>query len=59
MSNLVPAISNNIEVPTFIPSRALTRNGIRNRRSMLRGALWPIAKTTVALTAVFVRELLF
>ncbi|WP_339192021.1 hypothetical protein NST68_21310 [Paenibacillus sp. FSL E2-0230] len=41
------------------PSRCLTRAGIRNRRSMLRGALWPIAKAAVSLTAVFVRELLF
>lgn len=50
--------TNIIEVCPY-PSRALTRNGIRNRRSMLRGALWPIAKATVSLTAIFVRELLF
>lgn len=50
--------TNIIEVYPY-PSRSLTRTGIRNRRSMLKSALWPIAKTAVALTAVFVRELLF
>lgn len=55
MLNLIPLM--NVEVPSY-PSRVTTsgRTAAKNRRQALRKMLWPLAKASVILLGVFVRE---
>jgi hypothetical protein len=54
MPNLISLIT--VEVSPS-PSRLGVRVLPRNRRAMLKAALWPLIRATVALTAVVIREL--
>lgn len=54
MPNLIPVAT--IEIPTYRP-RAAGRTAARNRRAMLKAALWPIAKMIVTLGAIVVKEM--
>ncbi|MNM81800.1 hypothetical protein D3C81_938130 [compost metagenome] len=38
------------------PSRATGRTSAKNRRAALKSALWPIAKASVILLGMFVKE---
>jgi hypothetical protein len=57
MPNLITIAAITIEVPSY-PSRVTTsgRTASRNRRQALRKMLWPLAKASVILLGVFVRE---
>ncbi|MFC6652093.1 hypothetical protein [Paenibacillus rhizoplanae] len=55
MLNLITIVPASIEVPSY-PSRVSGRTASRNRRQALRSALWPIAKASVVLLGIFVKE---
>lgn len=57
MPNLISIAPATIDVSSY-PSRALTRTGIRNRRSMLKYAIWPFVKAFFTLSAIIIKELL-
>ncbi|MNW14798.1 hypothetical protein D3C71_2131280 [compost metagenome] len=54
MPNLVSLIT--VEVSPS-PSRAGVRVAPRNRRAMLKAALWPTVKAVVTISAILFREL--
>ncbi|WP_155986929.1 hypothetical protein [Paenibacillus durus] len=54
MPNLI-SILTAVEVSPS-PSRACTRASVRNRRALIKSAIWTLAKASAILLGVFVRE---
>ncbi|MNI89016.1 hypothetical protein D3C73_1463650 [compost metagenome] len=54
MPNLIPLLT--VEIPVVSPSRAAGRTAAKNRRAALKGVLWPLAKASVILLGLFVKE---
>lgn len=55
MPNLISLMTVDVATPLY-PTRASGRTAAKNRRAMLKSAIWPLAKAAVILLGVFVRE---
>ncbi|WP_157261060.1 hypothetical protein [Paenibacillus wynnii] len=53
MPNLIPLTTSEA---TSYPSRAAGRTAAKNRRTMIKSAIWPFAKASVVLLGLFVKE---